>query len=162
MASFINNTDTLRNILEIINNLQETTDAINAAISSHDTSSTAHYTMQEKLTNATTLLKKLNSDVSRLYNEQEEILEKLELSSGSLQNLEPFFRIEDRDIEMGDKDSQYKLQVGNEGVEILQGNSLMSHIGQNAISAPAIEAAHTIKVGNYTAKVTTSGVLMFN
>lgn len=77
-------------------------------------------------------------------------------------DLSQYLRGQDDTVELGYKESQYKLQVNNDGVDIIQSTSSMAHIGQNAISAPTFEADRMLKIGNHTAKISVSGALIFN
>jgi TolA-binding protein len=102
----------------------------------------------------------LQKDISRISVELEEVSNFVKEESET--DLSQYLRCQDNEVELGHKENQYKLQVDNDGVDILQGNTSMTHIGQNTVSAPTLEAARTVKIGNHTAKVSTSGALMFN
>lgn len=102
----------------------------------------------------------LQQDLSRISTELEEISNFVKEESET--DLSQYLRGKDGNVELGYRENQYKLQVNTDGVEVFQGNTSMTHIGQNTVSAPAFEAARTVKIGNHTIKMSTSGTLMFN
>lgn len=105
-------------------------------------------------------ISEIQQDVSRISIELEEISNFVKEENET--DLSQYLRGQDGTVELGYKESQYKLQVNNDGVDILQGNTSMTHIGQNAVSASTFEATRTVKIGNHTIKMSTSGTLMFN
>ena len=113
-------------------------------------------TIEEKVEN----IPELQRDLSRISTELEEVSNFVKEESET--DLSQYLRYQDGNVELGHRESQYKLQVNDDGVDILQSNSSMTHIGQNTISAPTLEAARTVKIGNHTVKMSTSGALMFN
>ena len=161
MASFINNTDTLRNILEIVNNLQETTDAINTAIDNHNTSLTSHSDLRIKLEDASVLLNEVSQDIFKLYNEQEEILENLSSSSDSLNNLNPFFKTENKNIEIGHIDNKYKVQVQDDCFNVAYNNEPILNVSKNTVNTTNLSADTSLRVANYNIRKNSANDLIF-
>ena len=106
------------------------------------------------------IINEIQQNVSRISIEMEQISDSIQQENNNDTNA--YIRYQDGKVEVGHTENQYKIQIGNDGVDITQSTSPMAHIGQNAISAPTFEADRMLKIGNHTAKISVSGALIFN
>jgi archaellum component FlaC len=148
------------NFQDFQNQIDETSDILFETKQDVNELNTALDNQSTQILNMVAPINEMQKDLSRLSTELEEVSNFVKEENET--DVSQYLRGQEGTVEVGYKESQYKLQVNNDGVDILQGNTSMTHIGQNAVSAPTFEAARTVKIGNHTIKMSTSGTLMFN
>ena len=128
-------------------------DYVESLISTHNSSQDAHGDIN-------TAVNEINQSIATLSNELEQVSDFVQEKTED--KFDEYIRYDNGDLEVGHNDSDYKVQVNNDNVSIIQSGKQMATFSQNTVSAPNFQASNMVKIGNHTIKISTSGALIFN